>query len=139
MAITCSLALTTASATARQFTVNGTLTVSNSGGVAVDVQEYHLAVSPHGQNPESVACSQANQGVNPVLGVNSSVPAGGSINYPVAVTLFAPQAATLATTGGGSTSQAYDITCDVTANTGPNIGQQSTTAAQTFTLTAPLT
>lgn len=107
MALSASIALTTNTATINQ-QVNAQLTVSNSGGSSVNL----IQIVPHTRKTGS-AIQDLNSGVavsGPSLGPsqNVTIPAGGSLIFPLSYTFFSPSRIQ---GGGGYGDGTFDCRC----------------------------
>lgn len=107
MALTASLSLNMTTATVNQ-QINGSLTISNSGGSPVSVSQ----LLPHARKTGS-SLQDLNTGVavtGPQLGPNypNSVPAGGSLVFPLSYTFFSPSSSLA---GTGYADGTFDCRC----------------------------
>lgn len=121
MAITASVALSSATATAGQ-KVSVALTVSNSGGSAVSVTGIKPMMSPQNSTLESTAGAQGMAPLGP--GMTVSVAASGSTVFAYDIVPFSP------TSGYGlamPASQVFDIGATVYTSDGAVTDATSTT------------
>ncbi len=121
MAITASVALSSATATTGQ-RVSVALTVSNSGGSAVDVTCIRPMMSPASSTLETTSVAQGTVPLGP--GQTTSVAASGSTVFAYDVLPFAP------TSGYGlamPASQVYDVGATVYTSDGAVTDATSTT------------
>lgn len=124
MAITATIALNPTSGVQIEAPVTATVTVSNSGGSPVNVNEIVPRINFTGDTGPENQCSVSAQRalINPA---NQVVPAGGSTKYNFQVKFHGPS-----TKVDDSGSGTYDVSCDVAASDGSN----TTPTAATITV-----
>ena len=132
MAITGSVALSSATIAHPPGTVGAVLTVSNSGGTAVNVVGIEPVVQNHGGLLRTMPGNLGACGVGP--GVTVSVAAAGSTTFPFSVALYGPKA-----TGSGSLCSPSTFVYDVGANIICQDGSRVAATVATCTVSADLT
>jgi len=110
MAMTATISLSPSTVQINQ-QINATITVSNSGGSAVNVTSIQMQSKFTGGSQENVGCAFGSPNLGPAAA--TSVAASGSTVFPVPLVFFAPSTGPIGT-GSGT----FDVGCIIQSSDG---------------------